>query len=239
MAAKHIKEMTFKEIAENRQFDEAISCIMWEINKRQKQELSGKTMRQLASENKLGDVVELLERHIIRERNEAYTPRSAFEKIARFIPKNKVIWEAFTAGNHEKIQSPQYLRDLGFKVIAQPEDFFSSNYGDIVVSNPPYVNNKHAKVGGNGGKNMKAQVMLRLIKLDKPFMLLLPTFFLQTKTMQDIANRYGHFQYIIPTGRIKFSYYDKQQNLQHHNVPLFYTLWFCYKMNLEKDVIFI
>lgn len=72
MAAKHIKEMTFKEIAENRQLDEAISCIMWEINKRQKQELSGKTMGQLASENKLGDVVELLERNIIRERNEAY-----------------------------------------------------------------------------------------------------------------------------------------------------------------------
>ena len=53
MAAKHIKEMTFKEIAENRQLDEAISCIMWEINKRQKEELSGKTMGQLASENKL------------------------------------------------------------------------------------------------------------------------------------------------------------------------------------------
>ena len=71
----------------------------------------------------------------VEERNEHYTPFSAFEAINEIIPKDKIIWEPFTRGNHLHIRSPKYLRTLGCKeVIATGEDFFSHNYGEVVVS---------------------------------------------------------------------------------------------------------
>ena len=63
------------------------------------------------------------------------TPKYAWENVQEFIPKNKVIWESF-AGNGN---SSKFLTELGFNVICKEEDFFTSNYGDIIVSNPPYV----------------------------------------------------------------------------------------------------
>ena len=126
MADKQVKEMSLEEIAKRGMYDEAMSYIKWNIYMREKKEIFSKPLSQLSKEFKLGKAVELLKQHVIEERNEAYTPKSAFESIAKFIPKDKVIWECFTRGNHSKIKSPQYLRDLGFKVIATGEDFFSS-----------------------------------------------------------------------------------------------------------------
>jgi hypothetical protein len=133
------KEMTLESIAKEGLskglYDEAISYLEWEIYQKEKKEIMSQTLEELSAKFELGKAYDLIQKHIIEERNEAYTPRSAFEKIAKFIPKDKIIWEPFTRGNHKYIKAPQYLRDLGFNVIATGEDFFSSNYGDIVVSN--------------------------------------------------------------------------------------------------------
>ena len=84
------------------------------------------------------------------------TPKSAWENIQHLIPKDKVIWEPFygdgTSGTH--------LRELGFEVIHEPIDFFENDLGDIIVSNPPFSKSK--------------EVMSRLKKLDKPFIMILP-----------------------------------------------------------------
>ncbi len=44
--------------------------------------------------------------------DEYYTPKHAWEDIVRFIPKDKLIWEAFK-GNGD---SAEHLRQLGFPV---------------------------------------------------------------------------------------------------------------------------
>ena len=61
------------------------------------------------------------------------TPKSAWDNIKQYIPRDKVIWEAFY-GNGE---SGRYLRELGFNTIHEEIDFFENDKGEIVCSNPP------------------------------------------------------------------------------------------------------
>lgn len=85
------------------------------------------------------------------------TPKSAWENIQHLIPKDKVIWEAFYGDG----QSGKDLQDLGFNVIHEPVDFFDNNFGDIIVSNPPFSKSK--------------EIMKRLSELDKPFIIIMPS----------------------------------------------------------------
>ena len=82
------------------------------------------------------------------------TPKSAWEEIAHLIPKDKCISDPFYCNG----SSGMYLRELGFECIHNNEDFFLHNRGDIVVSNPPFT--------------IKKQILQRLVKLEKPFILL-------------------------------------------------------------------
>ena len=45
--------------------------------------------------------------------NDYMTPKYAWENIKDFIPKDRVIWEAFMGDG----KSGEYLRDMGFDVI--------------------------------------------------------------------------------------------------------------------------
>ena len=54
--------------------------------------------------------------------DEYMTPPSAWEAIQKYIPKNKVIWEAFYGDG----KSGDVLRTLGFKVIHDEVDFFEN-----------------------------------------------------------------------------------------------------------------
>ena len=62
------------------------------------------------------------------------TPKDAWENIVQYIPRDKMIWEAFYGDG----KSGQYLTELGFNVVHDKDDFFTSNKGDVVVSNPPF-----------------------------------------------------------------------------------------------------
>ena len=62
------------------------------------------------------------------------TPKYAWENIIEYIPKNKVIWEAFYGDG----KSGDYLKELGLTVIHEQIDFFKENKGDIIISNPPF-----------------------------------------------------------------------------------------------------
>ena len=52
------------------------------------------------------------------------TPKSAWQNIKDYIPKDKLIWEAFY-GNGD---SGKYLTELGFTNIHKDLDFFYKNY---------------------------------------------------------------------------------------------------------------
>jgi hypothetical protein len=84
-------------------------------------------------------------------RDDYFTRKSAWENIIDFIPKNKILWEAFY---DPQSKSASHLEELGFDVISKDQDFFESNEGDICCSNCPF--------------SLKKEVLTRLKFLNKP-----------------------------------------------------------------------
>ena len=149
------------------------------------------------------------------------TPKYAWENIQQYIPKDKVIWEAFMGDG----KSGEYLKELGLNVIHNDNDFFESNEGDIVVSNPPFSKSK--------------EIMTRLKELDKPFILILPCSKICTQYCREYFKD-TELQIIIPKKRIHF---DKQINgvtpEGWKNSCNFDCFYYCYKMDLKKDIIWL
>ena len=148
------------------------------------------------------------------------TPASAWKAIDEFIPKDKVIWEAFYGNG----QSAESLKKLGCEVVGdKDEDFFDNNKGDVVVSNPPF-----SKVN---------KVLERLVELDKPFILIMPSSKLFALYFRKLfKNR--RIQIIIPRKRIQFEKIveDKKVESNKCNFDCFY---YCYKMNLTTDIVYL
>ena len=167
--------------------------------------------------------------------DEWYTPRMALEMVCPYLPKDKVIWEAFTSGNNKLIESPKYLREIGHNVIATGDNFFTCDYGDIVVSNPPYATPR-------GEENIKTRIIRRLCDMDKPFALLLPTTYLQTKELKKLLASYN-FQVIMPTRKIQFYKIRDGKKITKKSEGLkgcsFYTAWLTFKLKLPRDIIWI
>jgi hypothetical protein len=143
------------------------------------------------------------------------TPKSAWENIKDYIPKDKVIWEAFMGDG----KSGEYLRELGFNVIHNDNDFFENDEGDVIVSNPPFSN--------------KNKTMNRLKELDKPFIILLPQPAINTTSIRELFK--NDLQIIIPRKRIQFI---KNGN-ELQNKCNFDCFYYCYKMNLPRDIIWL
>tara|TARA_R100000951_G_scaffold114087_1_gene117556 strand:+ start:83 stop:541 length:459 start_codon:yes stop_codon:yes gene_type:complete len=147
------------------------------------------------------------------------TPKYAWENIEQFIPKDKVIWEAFYGDG----TSGDYLRELGFKVIHEEVDFFKNDLGEIIVSNPPFSQSK--------------QVMTRLKELDKPFIMIMPSSKINTSYMRNNFKDNKDLQIIIPRKRIHFL---KQVNGvipdDYKSSCNFDCFYYCYKMNLRNDI---
>jgi len=155
--------------------------------------------------------------------NDYMTPKYAWENIKHIIPKNKVIWEAFYGDG----KSGEYLRELGFEVIHENIDFFTSNKGDIIVSNPPF--------------SMCDVILKRLLELDKPFILLMPCSKLTTQYFRKLfCNKEKKIQIIIPKGRIHFNKLingEKPKNWKNScNFDCFY---YCYKIDLPNDILWL
>lgn len=146
------------------------------------------------------------------------TPYSAWENIKQYLPIDKVIWEAFYCNG----ESGNHLQKLGFNVIHENEDFFENDKGDLIVSNPPF--------------SMKKEVLKRLKNLNKPFILICPISMLNTNYLRDLFG--NSIQLLIPRKRIQFNKFEDgiEKTLNSCN---FDTAYFCYKMNLERDVIFL
>lgn len=146
------------------------------------------------------------------------TPKSAWEDIKQYIPEGKTIWEPFYGDG----KSGVYLSELGFKVIHNDNDFFENDEGDIVVSNPPFSEYK--------------RILQRLINLDKPFILILPSSKINTQTIRKLFWNDKRLQLIIPRKRIQFKKLDKNGKLENTNKCNFDCFYYCWKMDLERDI---
>ena len=112
------------------------------------------------------------------------TPKYAWEHIEQYIPKNKVIWEAFYGDG----KSGDYLKELGFNVIHEPIDFFENDLGEIIVSNPPF--------------SLSKEIMIRLYEIDKPFIILFPSSKINTQYFRQWKDK--GLQIIIPKKKNSF-----------------------------------
>ena len=137
------------------------------------------------------------------------TPLSAWEDIKAFIPTDKLLWESFYGDG----QSAEHLRTLGFNVISENVDFFKSDMGQVIITNPPY--------------SFKAKVFKHLQQLDKPFIMLLPVSTITKKYYQDyFADKCG---VIIPKKRIHFL-----KNGEQTARSWFDCIYICYKIECVK-----
>lgn len=144
------------------------------------------------------------------------TNKSNWELIKDYIPKDKKIWSPFYCDGIQK----EYFKEMGFDIIHEDEDFFKNNKGDLIIDNPPFGKIK--------------DIFKRLKELDKPFILLCPNHTFQYRFFQRPFKKY--LQLIIPDKRTKFTHLTNEK--KGGNLP-FDCYFFCYKMNLPKDLIFL
>jgi len=148
------------------------------------------------------------------------TPKSAWEAIKHLIPKDKVIWEAFYGDG----KSGADLKEMGFNVIHEPVDFFENNLGEIIVSNPPFSKVK--------------PILERLMQIDKPFILILPSSKINTSYFREWKDK--HLQIIIPRKRIHFEKHVEGKKVDGWKPACnFDCFYYCYKMNYPNDIIWL
>ena len=145
------------------------------------------------------------------------TDKKGWEIIENYIPKDKIIWSPFYCDGKQK----EYFKEMGIDIIHEDKDFF--NYTpeyDIIVDNPPFSKWK--------------EVCERLKELDKPFIIICFPKVILTKHFTNLFKK--HLQIIIPNKRPTFSHLV---NPKDGYTPPFGTWYMCYKMNLEKDLVFL
>jgi hypothetical protein len=152
------------------------------------------------------------------------SPRHAWEDIIQFIPEQyRTIYEPFFGdGSSGKILE-EILPEKN--IIHNNVDFYEYsniyNY-DMILSNPPFSDCKN--------------IMPKLLKLDKPFILLMPSSKINTSYFRIWKDR--NIQIIIPKKRINFIKIvnGKIVETKGANFDCFY---YCYKMNLPKDILWL
>lgn len=138
------------------------------------------------------------------------TPIYIWKEIEKYIPRDKKIWSPFYFDGDHK------LKELGFNIIHEEKDFFTyTPEYDIIVDNPPF--------------SIKKQLLIRLLEIDKPFILIMPV---STLCYQYFREYKDKIQILVPSKRYQFIPEKKSS-------ASFDCLWYCYKMELEKDIIFL
>ncbi len=163
----------------------------------------------------------------IKDNHDDYmTPKIAWKEIQKYIPKDKVIWECFYGDG----KSGKFLTELGFNVIHEDKDFFkwTPDTYDLCVSNPPFKNRK---------------IYLQKLKdRGKPFIMIMPINTLGTQYLKKLFK--NQIQVIIPRKRLRFDkLVDGKIITKMWNgspqLPNFDCLYYCWKMNLPRDIIFL
>ena len=151
------------------------------------------------------------------------TPFSAWEDIKEYIPKDKVIWEAFYGSG----ESGTHLSRLGFNIINEPVDFFENDLGEVVISNPPFT--------------LIPEILTRLKELEKPFIMIMPSSKINTQYFRKLfCNVEDPIQIIIPKKRIQFTKIVNGEVPENYKSSCnFDCFYYCYKMDFPKDIIWL
>ena len=146
------------------------------------------------------------------------TDKIGWEIIKDYIPKDKQLWCPFYCKGTQK----QHLQELGFQdIIHEDEDFFQSYYENtVVIDNPPFSKMK--------------EICVRLKELEQPFILIGFSKVMLLKWFQRLFK--DHLQVIIPFTRPTFTHLTHPKK---GYTPPFGVQYYCYRMNLDKDLIFI
>ncbi len=146
------------------------------------------------------------------------TDKLGWEIIQKYISKDKLIWSPFYCNGKQK----EYFEDMGYNIIHEDKDFFSytpENY-DMIVDNPPFSKFK--------------DICIRLKELDKPFIIIGFSRVILMKWFQKLFK--DDLQVIIPFKRPTFTHLTTPKR---GYTPPYGVQYYCYKMNLDKDLIFI
>lgn len=153
-----------------------------------------------------------------RDSDNYITNKYEWERIKDYIPTDKIIWSPFYCDGKQK----EYFKELGYDIIHEDKDFFSyTPEYDILIDNPPF--------------SKKNEILNKLNDLDKPFILICPSMMLSYKYFQTNFKD-KNIQLIIPYKRMNFKHLNS--NRKNYSPP-FASFYYCYKMNLPKDIIFL
>ena len=160
------------------------------------------------------------------KKNDYYTKKEMWENIKHLVPKNKKIWEMCLLNSKSK--SLEYWTEMGYDIIGNNTwdclSFKPIDY-DMIITNPPFET------------KLKQKILKQLVKLDKPFIIILNCMNIYSKYMRDIfGDNIKHLQQIIPSGKIKFEVYDKERECMGKcKDPAFYACYLAYKMNIPNE----
>lgn len=159
-----------------------------------------------------------------KETDESYTPFYAVKPLLKYIPKTMTIWCPF---DEEWSAYVQMFKEEGYNVIyshlKKGQDFFEyepkENY-DIIISNPPF--------------SLTDQILERLYKLNKPFIMLLPLKYLQAKGRGKMFIEHG---IELLSFDIRVGYHVNQEFTKIKEGNNQATSYFCWKILPEKLII--
>ena len=117
---------------------------------------------------------------------------------------------------------------MNLNIIHEPIDFFDDNTlpeYDMVLSNPPFSKSK--------------EVFKRLKELDKPFIIICPSSKINTSYVRENYKN-QKLQIIIPRKRIHFiKLVNGKVPDKWKNACNFDCFYYCYKMNLANDIMWL
>ena len=150
--------------------------------------------------------------------DEFMTPKYAIKPLLPFLKKEWTIFECAWGKGH----LAKHFEEEGFEVVGDYRDFltdFEIGGIDCIITNPPY--------------SLKEQFLKRCYEIGKPFALLMPLTALEGIKRGELFRKYG-IQLIIPNRRINFITPSGKGS-----GAWFQVAWYCYKLNLPKDLNFV
>lgn len=155
-----------------------------------------------------------------------YTRKTAWEQITPYISKEKIIYEFCLLNSNE--QSKKYWKELGYKVIGNKNlNFLNNNIeeetkADILISNPPF------------SSEIKKDILKKLVRLDKPFIIIMNSLNLFTKYFKEIFEGKDIF-FIYPSTKIHYDKFKDGKLQETKNNTSFYSIYVCYKV-IDKNI---
>ena len=161
-----------------------------------------------------------------KTKNDYYTKKEMWENISHLVPKSAVIWEACLLNS--KSVSMDYWKEMGYNIVGNNTwdclNYYPINY-DMIITNPPFET------------KIKQKILKQLVKLDKPFIIILNCMNIYSKYMRDIfGDNIKYLQQIIPAGKIKYEVYNEEtKSMGKCKDPAFYSCYLTYKMNIPNE----